>query len=225
MLKNIVFAGLFSVVTLTAWSETVYIKDVLNVNLRSGKGFNYRILEADLPSGTKLNRVREEEDEQGRQWTFVESERGNQGWMESQYLQEQQIARDRLVAAERQLATLKQQQQSSGGQISDLELRNAQVTEALQVANNQMAKLSEELDNLKRVSADAVNIDRRNQTLIEEREELKTRVDVLENRNQQLSDDSNQTWFLYGAFAVGIGCLLTLIVQKIRIRRRHSEWA
>ena len=225
MLKKSLFSFLFLFLVTQAWSEPVYIRDLLNVNLRAGKGFSFRIIEADLPSGTKLNRIREEEDDQGRQWTFVETERGNQGWMESQYLQEDMIAKDRLAAAQRELATLREQHQNSGGQISELELQNAQLTEQLQAARSQITDLTEELTDIKSISADVVNIDNQNQSLLKEREELKTSIDVLTNRNEQLQDDSNQTWFLYGAIAVGIGCLLTLIVQKIRIKRRYSDWA
>lgn len=225
MLKKLVTAFFVSMMAFQAWGETVYIMDTIYVPLRTGKGIQYRIIEDAMASGYRLNRIREEEDDNGNSWSLVETQKGNQGWLQSQYLQNQAVAKDRLAAAQQQLAALQQQQQSSGGQISDLELRNAQLTEELQSARNQIGSLTEELDTIKRISADAVNIDRRNQSLIEEREKLKTRVDVLENRNQQLSDDSNQTWFLYGAIAVGIGCLLTLIVQKVRIKRRHSEWA
>ena len=225
MKKRFLLSLMLTFIASNIWAEDIYIRDTLKVNLRAGKGFNFRIIEADLPSGTKLNKIREEEDEQGRMWTLVESQRGNQGWMESQYLQTQQIAQDRLIAAERQLANLRQQQQNSGGTISELQLQNTRLTEELETARGQVADLSSELDKIKRISADAINTDRRNQELVKEREELKTRVDVLENRNEQLADDSNQTWFLYGAFAVAIGCLLTLIVQKVRIKRRHSEWA
>lgn len=225
MLKKSIFALTLFVLAAYGWAETVYIKDVVRVNLRSGKGLQYRILEADLPSGTKFNRVREEEDDGGKLWSFLQSDRGNEGWMESQYLQDELIARDRLAAAQRELAALRQQHQSSGGQISELELQNSRLSEQLLAAQGQINTLTTELGELKRISADAVNIDSQNQNLLKEREELRTKIDVLTNRNEQLQDDSNQTWFMYGAIAVGIGCLLTLIVQKVRIKRRYSEWA
>ena len=225
MLKKVFIVALVALFAGQGWAETVYIKDVLKVNLRSCKALNCRILEADMPSGTKLTKIREEEDESGRLWTFGETERGNQGWMESQYLQGQMIARDRLAAAQQELATLRQQHQSSGGQISELELQNSRLSEELQSAQNQVTSLTNELETIKRISADAVDIDNQNQKLIKEREGLKTSIDVLKNENERLRDDSNQTWFLYGTIAVGIGCLLTLIVQKIRIKRRYSEWA
>ncbi len=225
MLKKIIMLGLLATLTGQGWAETVYIKDIVRVNLRTGKGLNFKILETDLPSGTKFNRIREEEDDSGRVWSLLESSNGNQGWMESQYLQTDQIARDRLATAQQELARLRQQQQNSGGQISDLELQNSRLTEELQAARSQLTSATDELNSIKRVAADSINIDNQNQKLIKEREELKTSIDVLKNENERLRDDSNQTWFLYGALAVGIGCLLTLIVQKIRIKRRYSEWA
>ena len=225
MLNRLLIIVLLLGIACSAWCDTVYVRDVIYVPLRTGKGVQFRIIEDAMVSGTKLNEIRQEEDERGVTWAFVETAKGNQGWLEAQYVQAEPVAKDRLAAAEQQLTQLRTQQQGAGGQIANLESRNAELNEQLRAARDQIDSLSSELDNLKRVSADAINLDRRNQGLIEERETLKTRVDVLENLNQKLSDDARQTWFLYGAIAVGLGCLLTLIVQKVRIKRRYSEWA
>ncbi len=208
-----------------SWAEDAYVIDMIYVQVRSGKGSQYRIIETGLPSGSKLNAIREEEDDNGGLWTLVETEKGNQGWIQSQYLQDQQIAKDKLAAAQRQLANLQQQQQSVSGKATDLETQNAELQSQLNAATIQASNLQQELDQIKTISAGALTLNENNQKLMEEREVLKTRIDVVEAENERLTDESNQTWFLYGAIAVGIGCLLTLIVQRVRVKRRHSEWA
>ena len=211
--------------TAQAWCEAAYVIDTLYVPLRSGKGTQFRIIENAMISGTRLEKIREEEDDSGNLWTYVETPKGNQGWLQSQYLQAEPVAKDRLVTVQQQLATLRNQQQSVSGKASELETLNAELGKELDQTTTQVAQLRQQLEDIKKVSANALVLNENNQRLLEEREVLKTRIDVVEAENERLSDDSNQTWFLYGAFAVGIGCLLTLIIQRVRVKRRNSEWA
>ena len=213
------------VIGLQASAETMYVRDTLYVNIHSGKGYNFRIIETGLPSGTKLERVRDEDDDQGRQWTLVESERGNQGWMESQYLQTEATANDRLAQAQQQLAALRNQQQGATGQIGELQNSNTQLTQDLAAARDRIESLTTELENIRSVSANALALNDSNQRLVEENQQLTTDLDVAEAQIERLQDQSNQKWFLNGALAVFIGCILTIIVQKIRVKRRYSEWA
>ena len=208
-----------------SWSEAAYVIDIIYVQVRSGKGNQYRIIETGIPSGSRMEKIREEEDDNGNLWSYVETSKGNQGWVQSQYLQNQAIAKDQLAAAQRQLTELRQQQQSVSGKASDLETQNSELRSQLNAATSQANQLRQELEQIKVISAGALSLNENNQKLMEEREVLKTRIDVVEAENERLSDESNQTWFLYGAIAVGIGCLLTLIVQRVRVKRRHSEWA
>lgn len=225
-MAKISFAALLLIgVATQAWADTVYVKDVIYVPLRTGMGTQYRIIENAMPSGTQLNRIREEQDDNGNAWSFVETSRGRQGWLESQYLQNEAIARDQLSAARNQLEALRNQQQGVSSQIGDLESSNTDLNQQLTAANEQISNLNRELNEIRTVSANALALNESNQRLIEENQQLSTQVDVAEAQIERLEDQSNQKWFLNGALAVAIGCLLTLIIQKIRVKRRYSEWA
>lgn len=81
-----------------------------------------------------------------------------------------------------------------------------------------------ELSNLKALSIDAVNLDKRYQDLLTEHEMAKTNLDGLRAENERLKDSTRYTQWIYGGSLVVIGILLTLFIQAVRPKRR-SEWA
>lgn len=221
MAKNVVITlFLVLLVSTSAAAQTRYVSDDLRINMRTGQGDQFRITKI-LPSGTKMTVL-----EQGAagEWVRVRTPDGDEGWVRSQYLQEEPIARDRLAQAEARIATLSKQRQELGSETSTLEQENQQLSENLKSARAEVQRLSTELEELKLISSNAVNLNQANQQLMEERQLLETEIDVLKAENARLGDDSNQTWFLYGAIAVGIGVIITLLVQGLRSRRRYSEW-
>lgn len=203
-----------------AVAQTHYVSDELRINMRTGEGGQFRITKI-LPSGTKLTVLEEGSD---GEWLRVRTPAGDEGWVRSQYLQDGPIARDRLAQAQARIAQLSGQSEELGNETSNLQQENRQLGSELQTAQSEVKRLSAELEELQRISSNAVNLNETNQQLMEERQLLETEIDVLQAENERMSDDSNQTWFLYGAIAVGIGVIITLLVQGLRSRRRYSEW-
>ncbi|GAB1257191.1 TIGR04211 family SH3 domain-containing protein [Aurantivibrio plasticivorans] len=204
-----------------AQAQTRYVSDELRINLRSGEGDQYRITKF-LRSGTRMEILEAGSTED---WAKVRIASGEEGWVRTQYLQAEPIARDLLAQARKKIAELTALQNNLNSSSSELQQQNATLSAQLQESQELAAKLARELDELKRISANAVQLNNANKQLMEQRQILDTEIDVLKAENERLSDNSNQTWFLYGAIAVIIGVLLTLILQKIRMRRSYSEWA
>lgn len=211
---------LLLVISTASFAQTRYVSDDLRINLRTGAGDQYRITKI-LRSGTRMDVL--EESETG-EWVRVRTQAGDEGWVRVQYLQDGPVARDRLVQAEARIAELSNRGGDIGKQNAELRQQNQQLSDELQAARNEASRLGRELEELKQISANAVNLNRSNQQLMEERRLLQTDIDVLKAENERLADDARQTWFLYGAIAVGLGVLITLIVQGLRSRRRYSEW-
>ncbi|MEX1032947.1 MAG: TIGR04211 family SH3 domain-containing protein [Cellvibrionaceae bacterium] len=210
MRKNALITLLLSLfLSAGALAQTRYVSDELRINMRTGQGDQFRITKI-LPSGTRMSVL-----EQGTDgdWVRVRTLAGDEGWVRTQYLQDQPIARERLAQA-----------QALVGQAAELQEQNRELSNQLQATRTEADRLSAELEELRRVSSNAVELNRANQQLMEERQLLETEINVLQAENERLSDDSNQTWFLYGAIAVGIGVIITLLAQSIRSRRRFSEW-
>ena len=89
---------------LAAVGDVNYISDVLNVPLRSGPSTAHRIIHRGLPSGTQLT-VLATDEEAG--FTQIRTAGGMEGWVRSQHLIGQPIARVKLAAAEKRLKDLK----------------------------------------------------------------------------------------------------------------------
>ncbi len=94
--------------------------------------------------------------------------------------------------------------------------------------NQQSSKASSalnELQSLKAISSSAVDTNRRLQELAKKHQMLQTELDILRAENQGLKQSERNTFFVYGACAVFLGVLLTLVVPRLKMKRRYSEWA
>ena len=82
-----------------------------------------------------------------------------------------------------------------------------------------------ELQEIKRISSEAIKISNHLQKLTTELQLQQTALDVLEAENQKLRESERNTFFIYGVCAVLSGAILTLIMPKLRLKRRYSEWS
>jgi len=201
-------------------AQTRYISDELYVPLRAGQGNQYRIVHRGLPSGTPLELI-----EEGEEWSQVRTEDGTEGWIRNQYLQNEPIAETLLQQAQARIATLTNRQENLGQETSQLEQRNQELQTQVENLQAENQRLVAELEEIKRVSSNTLELNQRHQELLEEHQILQTQLDVAQAENERLERESQQTWFLYGAIAVGLGVILTLIAQSVKSRRRYSEWA
>lgn len=204
-----------------AMAQTRYVIDELKINFRSGASNSHRIVRL-LPSGTELTII--EADESG-DWLHVRTKGGEDGWVLKQYLGNQPVARDLLADAQRRLAQATSQQQTLGTENVDIKQQNTSLQEQLSSTQEQASQFKTELDDIKRVARSTIELNTRHQKLMKDHQTLQTELDVANAKIDRLSDDSKQTWFLYGAIAVVIGVVLTLIIQNVRSRQRYSEWA
>jgi hypothetical protein len=80
-----------------------------------------------------------------------------------------------------------------------------------------------ELSNLKALSADTVNFNKRYQDLLTEQEMTKTTLEGLRAENERLRDSNRYSQWVFGGGLVTLGIFLTMIVQALRPRGR-SQW-
>ena len=95
---------------LAAVGDVNYISDVLTVPLRSGASTAHRILHRGLPSGTQLTILAIDEE---ANFTQVRTAGGMEGWVRSQYLIGEPIARVKLAATEKRLQSQSRQRTRS----------------------------------------------------------------------------------------------------------------
>lgn len=208
--------------SLVAAEEYRWVSDVLYVPLRSGKGNQFRILDKGLKTGTRVAFV-SQDDEGG--WTEVRSEKGELGYIRSQYLIDTPTASLQLASARAKLARIEGQYKKLKNELNTTTSNKKSLSSDLSTLQKQNQKLEQELSDIKRISADAVQLHQRHQTLTQDHQLIQTELDVLKAENQRLSNDSRNTFFFYGACAVGLGAFLAWIAPSMRRRKRFSEWA
>ena len=204
----------------SAQDRTVWVDDKLYLPVRSGAGTQYRIIENALPSGTPLEVL-----EVGENYTRVRTPKGTEGWVASQYLSNTPIAEDRLKAANREL-------EQARAELSRLKEQLSQVTEernALKSSESSLAdrseSLQEELQRIKSIAADAINLDKRNRELASENQKLRNDLEVLTAENERLEASKEYDFMLLGAGLVFAGVLLALVIPLLKPTRKTDNWA
>ena len=201
-----------------AVAETVYISDELTVPLRSGPSNAYRILHRGLPSGTQME-VLSRDEESG--FTQIRTGRGTEGWIPTQYLVSQPIARDRLVIANREIERLKALLKKQETQLANVSREKGQAQQSSTSLERQLAALEKELADIKQISAGAIEEHATNQRLTELNERLRTEVADLVRERDALLDDAQQRWLLIGGGLVLAGLFLGVVIKA---RPRRSAW-
>jgi SH3 domain protein len=203
----------------SAVAQTLYISDVLTVPLRSGPSTGHRILHRGLPSGTPLQRLGEDA---AAGFTHVRTANGTEGWLETQFLVSEPIARDQLEAA-RNRATRLQREMTELRQRFDLvTAARAETTAANETLEGRVRELEAELAEIRIVSAGALEQNAENRQLRDLNEMLRVEVDGLVGDIRALEVNQQQRWLLSGGGLVVGGLVLGAWLKG---RSRSSGWA
>lgn len=221
-MKRIVFLLIFLCFNAEALAQEVrYIRDTLYVPVRSGQSPQSEILRPSLVSGTPITLLNQSEDEN---YSFIRTDDGVEGWIQSQYLMETPAAKNLLQGVSEEAEQLRSRNTELQQQISTIETSNSDIETRLTQVSEQALAHQTELENLKEISTDAIQLDANNQNLLLENLQLSNRLQVLESETQRLQEilDNNNFW--NGAFAVLLGVLITLVIPRVWPSKR-SEWS
>jgi SH3 domain protein len=213
----------FLVNSTLATADTVYIRDDLYVPLRGGQTAEHRILHKGIRSGTVMERLQENA-ETG--YSNVRLEDGMEGWLQTQYLVDQPIARQLLDKTTQRLAKVEQDYQANEALLAALEADRATLISQDQNLSDENQALQTELQRINDLAANVLNIEAQNQQLHAQQADLNVQIEALLQERRALKDNSDQAWFLRGAGTILIGLLFGFIVAR-RIYHRHlsSGWA
>ena len=214
-------AALLAVTSVTAYSQTVYIDDTLLVPLRAGKGTQYRILHQGLRSGTRLELLEQSDDGYSR----VRTPQGLEGWVLTRHLTNQPIAAERLVTATRELEQSRTRVRELTTELTQLRNERNQLASSEQSLESRTARLSEELEQIRVISADALNLDRRNRELQESNQQLRNELEVLTAEKERLEAKRESDFMLIGAALILLGMLLAVIIPWLKPTKKHDNWA
>ena len=145
--------------------------------------------------------------------------------LRAQYLQTEVPIANRFNEVEQALAAATERAELAEGRLRETEELASNSDEATAQLTRDLAATEEELNNIKRISANAIELDRMNQSMAMELEEIKARVDVLKLENARLEERANSNRLLQGIFAVIVGVIIALVVPRFTgKRRRFDTW-
>jgi SH3 domain protein len=200
-----------------------YVSDKQYIPLRSGAGSDYRIIHRGIPSGTRLTVARTSSD---GEWAEITTQRGTTGWIRTQYLMKDMPAQNKLEAAQQQAAQATEKSAALSTELETIKAEREELVTQIDTSGSQLGNVTEELTQLKQISANAVQLDIDNRRLVEESENLRSEVEMLKAEKQRLQDKLQSEDFINGALAVLLGVIITLVVPRVwPKRRKSSSWA
>lgn len=203
-----------------AMAETLYVKDMLYITLRSGPGNQFSPVKT-VQSGTALNR---EDTSPDGKYIKVTTQDGLEGWIPEQYVVDTPIAALKLAAAESSLAKLKDQNGDLKTKLADLskELRDLKAEHSKLLASND--KLEKENAHIKEVSKQPLALSEENDSLRSQNVSMEKELIRLKQEMQVLDDRSNREWFMIGGGVLGLGVLLGLLLPIFSRRKKRDAW-
>ncbi|MCH8959731.1 MAG: TIGR04211 family SH3 domain-containing protein [Proteobacteria bacterium] len=219
-MKVCIFLFLITLIPSVVVAENAYVTDQFEVTMRSGPSTQNTILRM-LPSGTTVE-VLEADPESG--YSRVNTASGTEGYILSRFLMNEPAARNQLAGMRQQASNLRQRNQ-------ELVARLGQATagrDELRQERDRLAKGNQDKDaelvNIRRVSANAIDLNSQNQELQTTLQTMNHRLQAQTSEIQELKDRKNRDWFVVGAAVLIGGILLGLLLPKLRMRRR-SSWS
>ncbi len=206
---------------LAAVGDVNYISDVLSVPLRSGPSSAHRIVHRGLSSGTRLTILAVDE-EAG--FSHVRTDGETEGWLRTQYLIAEPIARAKLTTAERRLKNIKEKINNERKTREKIQTEFKEMTAKNKTLTTRGDALAKELAELKRISADAINMHDRNVALTQQNEILTAEVSELSATAKQLKEDVERDYLMVGGGLVLLGLLIGVMLKSRPQRSSYSRY-
>ncbi|MCB1790346.1 MAG: TIGR04211 family SH3 domain-containing protein [Gammaproteobacteria bacterium] len=204
----------------SAWAKSAYVTDQVEITLRTGASTSHRIVRM-LPTGEKLT-VLSTDAQSG--YSKIRTASGVEGFVLSRQLVDEPVARDRLAAAEAEVAALKAAPGELRSRLTQLTEQHAALTKENEELKQAKSLVDQEYAALQRTANNAVRIANERNELRKQVAELTREIEDVKQQNRELENKTAQNWFLIGAGVVVGGILLGLILPHLRVRRRKSSW-
>jgi SH3 domain protein len=204
-----------------SWAESVYIQDLIYVPLRDGTSNQHRVIHRGIPSGTLLELIREDP-ESG--FSFVRLQDGTEGWLRSQYLSPEPIARDLLNVASQRLDELEEENEELRQTIDAMQINETSLVDENSSLSQKAQAIQTELDELTRLAENVIGIHKENVHLKDRNKLLLEELNMLSHDNSELMRTREREWFLAGALTLLVGMLPGFWFARKIYNRSTSGW-
>lgn len=202
-----------------ALAETRYIDDTLFAPLRSGEGLGFRIVHKGVRSGTRLELISSNR-ETG--YSKVRTPSGIEGWLPTRFLSKQPIARTQLEKLTKEHNSLLEKFGEISKQNKEINESNSEMTRTNRELSSNNEELKAELADIKRISANAVTLDKRNIELRQMNEQLKNELEVQTSENTRLRESNERDKMLLGGALVISGIIIAVVIPMFKKDKRDT---
>ena len=218
-MTRLIYLLLASITVAIGAVEKKYVTDELTVPLRSGPSVEHRIIYANLPAGTELEIL---SDNKTAEVTQIKTRRGTEGCIRSKYLKTGPIARDLLSSLEKKARDREGELISTNIDLESLKVQLAETQRENDRLNSLLNNTQVELNDIKNVSAQALEEHSANIRLNNLNDRLRQEVDTLLYRYKETESNQKTYSMLIGAALLLLGILLGVIIKS---RPRRSGWS
>ncbi len=208
-----------SLCALTAIAQTRYVSDQLVITLRTGPS-TQNAISRNLTSGDRVE-VLEVLPAEG--YSRVRTTDGEEGWVLTQYLQDELTAAQQLDRVNRDFAVTDQRRAELEAELEAALADLAATRETRDSAEMSTAQLAAELDNVRSASASALETREQNERLRARVSELTAANEMAQTEIADLRSRERQNWFVVGAAVLFGGIVIGLVAPSLR-RQRRSSW-
>lgn len=214
-MKRIVIWLIF--LTLTAASasaETMFVTDSMKITLRIGPGNDRKIL-AMVKSDEAVNVL-----ETRKEWSFVRTADGKEGWVISRFLTANQPNSILLEDLRQEHSQLLAEAATLRNENTALSSEKQQLIAKIETDKEQLASLTQSYETLKNESADFIQLKKDYEGTKAALEQQTQRAEALDAEAKKLRWNQNVRWFLSGAGVLLLGFIIGFSTK--RQRRRSS---
>lgn len=222
-MKQLFCMVLLALLTATSYAavEKRYVSDKLWLQLRSGPGSEFRILKA-LPSGEHLIFGEQTED---KNYTKVTTDKGVEGWVLTRFLEDEPVAKEKLILSQRELVKVKAELDTLKQQTNALSEEKSSLSGDHSSLTREKKSLEKELKRIKEISANALQLDSKNTKLTKRNQELEIQLETLTADNTRLKDNKERTFMIIGGGLIIFGIVLGLAIPAMRGGRKAASWS
>jgi SH3 domain protein len=200
-------------------AQTRYVSDELVITLRTGPS-SQNAITRNLTSGARVEVL--EENDAGN-YARVRLVDGTEGWVLTQYLQDEPTASLRLTTATRELAEAERRAAEFEDGATGLDAELATTREALEQLQAYAEGIESELADIRAASASAIETREQNERLTSRVSSLTAEADLVDMEMRDLRSRNRQSWFIVGAGVLFGGIVIGLVAPSLR-RKRRSSW-
>lgn len=201
--------------SLAATAATRYVSDELSINMRRGPSTSYGITEL-LKAGTQVQTLGETNG-----WTQIRTPEGETGYVLTRFLAAEPAARDRIQKIDSQFAKLKKENKDLHAELAEVLNGSKELGKLKRELVAENTALKSQLEQIKQVSANAMEINKKNKKYRKELLVLQSQMEQLRSENKALQ--SRREGMKIGALILIGGVILGLILPLFR-RRRKNNW-